>query len=276
MLKNVSELWIGGNPDGNFKHKDKEIAKFNRSAKIQKNYPEIDAKLRKFCEIKGLSERKACAFATLMMIECGIRIGNEESAEGYVSKAKKTEGQVLKTYGLTTLLREHVSFPPDGSIILNFIGKKSVEHDITITDPFLVSVGKEFWSVPLNIRMFDARWLTLPNGQIIEDKNVNNFIRKSIGAKFSAKDFRTFKANIEAAKISKDILQKRLKLNKKEVNEEIKIIVSDVSKILGNSPTIARKAYINPQILRRHWNYRDFNVNVIKKKGKVKEIITNV
>jgi DNA topoisomerase IB len=245
------------------------MAKFNRVAKIQKSYLEIDSKLRRFCDIDSLTERKACAFSVLMMIECGIRIGNDESAEGYISKAKKTEGQVLKTYGLTTLLRSHITFPEDGTMVLNFIGKKSVQHIITITDPLLIKIGKEFH------RNSHDRWIILQNGEEIQDKTVNEFIKKSCGNGFTAKDFRAFRANIETARLINKAQQNVLQDSKKKtVNEEIKCIVTDVSNILGNSPSIARKAYINPQILRAHWNFRGFNVQVKTKKGKVKEIIT--
>jgi DNA topoisomerase IB len=203
-----------------------------------------------------------------MMIESGIRVGNEDSADGYVSKAKKTEGQVLKTYGLTTLLHEHISFPKPGTMLLSFIGKKSVQHDISIVDPVLVKVGRQFYD--LN----QARWLSLPNGTEIVDKDVNNFIRKSISSGFTAKDFRAFKANIEAARFSLRILDSPAQSKKKEINEEIKQIVLEVSKILGNGPGIARRSYINPQILYRHWNTRGFVIELKKHKGKVKELIT--
>lgn len=266
MLIDANKLWIGGNPDGKFKSKDKDAAKFNRVAKIQKIYPEIDSKLRKFCEVDGLTERKACAFSVLLMIECGIRVGNEDSADGYVSKAKKTEGQTLKTYGLTTLLREHVSF--EGlKMTLNFIGKKSVEHKITITDPLLMKVGYAFYT------QNSPRWLILPNGLEITDKMVNLFVKKSIGPGFTAKDFRTFRANIEAAKLVRNAQQTPIEIKKKLVNEEVKKIVLQVSEVLGNSPSIARKAYINPQILRAHWKARGFVVDLVTKKGKVKEVI---
>lgn len=279
MLHDANKLWIGGNPTGKFKGKDKDTAKFNRVAKIQKVYPEIDSKLRKFCEINSITERKACAFSVLMMIECGIRVGNEDSAEGYISKAKKTEGQTLKTYGLTTLLKEHIRFEygpaPEGDeyqypvkMILDFVGKKSVAHLIEIVDPQLIKIGYLFWMSS------KERWLHLADDSEITDKMVNTFIKKSIGEGFSAKDFRAFRANIEAARLIKTALQNTLPdLTKKTVNEEIQQIVTEVSKVLGNSPGIARKSYINPQILRKHWNNRGFEVEIKTKKGKIKEII---
>jgi len=279
MLQNTENLYLGGNPNGRFKGRDKEIAKFNRVAKIQQNYSEIDSKLREYCSVKGITERKACAFAVLMMIETGIRVGNEDSAEGYVSKAKKTEGQTVQTYGLTTLLRNHVGFydingkvdlANPSKMILSFVGKKSVDQLITVSDPFLIEVGKQFFD-----QGFD-RWLTI-NGKEITKIEVNRLVKRSIGFGFSPKDFRAFRANVEAAKLSKAILnQLKVRENnfkKKDVSSEVKEIVVNVSKVLGNTPGIAKKAYINPEVLRNHWIKRGFTVEVISRKGKKKEII---
>ncbi len=268
MLLNVNELWLGGNENGRLKTSDKSTGKFNRVAKIQKMYLEIDKKLRNFCSIERNTERKACAFAVLMMIECGIRIGNEDSANGYVSKAKKTEGQTLYTYGLTTLLKEHVTFD-NGKMILKFIGKKSVAHEIEITDSFLVKVGKEFYDVG------NVRWLNYDDQQEVTDDLVSNFIKKSIGHGFSAKDFRAFRANVEAARLSQKIIAEENKqlTKKKDVNQEIKRIVVDVSHVLGNTPGIAKKAYINGEILNRHINHYGWEIIKYSRKKKLKEKI---
>jgi DNA topoisomerase IB len=280
MLENVDKLWLGGNENGRLKTSDKQTGKFNRVAKIQKMYSEIDEKLRRFCSIERNTERKACAFAVLMMIETGIRIGNEDSSNGYVSKAKKTEGQTLYTYGLTTLKKEHVEFTNQNesignlwiehkSMILKFVGKKSVYHEITITDSFLVKVGEEFYKAG------SERWLNYDNQQEVTDNLVANFIKKSIGHGFSPKDFRAFRANIEAARLSEKILKEETKelKTKKSVNQEIKKIVTEVSHVLGNTPGIAKKAYINVEILNKHINNFGWEIVQYSRKKKIKEKI---
>ena len=283
MLQDIENLYLGGNPKGNFKGKDKDVSKFNRVAKLQQNYQAIDSKLREFCSVKGITERKACAFAVLMILDTSIRIGNEKSAEGYVSKAKKTEGQTLQTYALTTLLKKHISFPDDNTMVLDFIGKKSVHQHMIVTDPFLIELGKQFYFNNIN-RSDDSneenqRWLTV-NGKEITKIEVNRLVKRSIGFGFSPKDFRAFRANVEAARLSKSILN-QLKVNeqsnslkKKDVGSEVKEIVVNVSKVLGNTPGIAKKAYINPEVLRNHWTKRGFTIEVISRKGKKKEIIS--
>ena len=280
MLQNIEDLYLGGNPKGNFKGRDKNISKFNRVAKIHQNYQTIDSKLREFCSVKGITERKACAFAVLIILDTAIRIGNERSAEGYVSKAKKTEGQTLQTYALTTLLKKHVSFPDDNTMVLDFIGKKSVHQRIVVSDPFLIELGKQFYFNNVNgsddSNEENQRWLTI-NGKEITKIEVNRLIKRSIGFGFSPKDFRAFRANVEAARLSKTILswnEYSKSVAKKDVNREVKEIVVNVSKVLGNTPGIAKKAYINPEVLRNHWTKRGFTVEVISRKGKKKEIIS--
>jgi DNA topoisomerase IB len=268
-FNNICNLFLGGNSNGSLS------SKWNRIAKIQRMYSEIDEKLKRFCSIERNTERKACAFAVLMMIQTGIRIGNRESASGYVSKAKKTEGQTLYTYGLTTLKKEHVEFfvqqqdNDNLNMILKFVGKKSVYHEITITDPFLVKVGKEFYKAG------SERWLNYDDQQEVTDNLVANFIKKSIGHGFSPKDFRAFRANIEAARLSEKILKEETKelKTKKSVNQEIKKIVTEVSHVLGNTPGIAKKAYINVEILNKHINNFGWEIVQYSRKKKMKEKI---
>ena len=271
MLKDTDKLWLGGNPNGRIKTSDKITGKFNRVAKIQKMYPEINQKLRNFCSIERNTERKTCAYAVLMMIETGIRIGNLDSSSGYVSKAKKTEGQTLYTYGLTTLLKEHVGFENE-NMILKFIGKKSVAHEIIVIDPFLVNVGKEFYDAG------SLRWLNFDEQQEVTDNIVSKFIKKSIGHGFSAKDFRAFRANVEAAQVSERIIKEESKVltNKKEVSIEIKRIVTEVSEVLGNTPGAAKKAYINIEILNKHINNFGWEIVRYSRKKKIKEKIQKI
>lgn len=106
---NDEDILLFGNINGGYKSNDKTASKFNRVAKIAQNYNEIHTKLIEF--LNGKNELKQIlSFACLLMLESGIRIGNEKSSEGYISKVKGFEGQEVQTYGLTTLKPEHIKF----------------------------------------------------------------------------------------------------------------------------------------------------------------------
>lgn len=276
MLTNVNNLFLGGNSSGRLKGLNSTYSKFNRTAKIQSIYYGLDKKYRRFCEgTDKITYRKVSAFACLLMLETGIRIGNENSAEGYVSKAPKTKDQILKTYGLTTLQYRHVSFLND-TMILDFVGKKSVEHRMVVKDPLLVNVGKQIFDNGFKFPQKDSEiWLRYFIGKGLKTLSIHSitqFIKASAGRHFTPKDFRTFRGNIAAAKTSVKLLKEPKDLNKGELKKELKLIIEGCSKVLGNTAGASKKSYINPEILINHAHLRNFKFTIKKRKNKVKEI----
>ena len=277
---NIHNLFLGNSKftNPNLTKNDKE--KFKRVVKIQKRFEEIDQKLRTFCSVKTNTERKLYSYAIMLLYSTGIRVGNEGSAEGYISTQKKFEGQLLKTYGLTTLKHDHISFEfsipgiidtkeinVPKRMILSFAGKKNVDQCIVVDDEFLVKLGYEIWNLDYSI------WLSLSKEEPLSAYYLTKFIKKTIGKDFTPKDFRAYRANIEAATISKSKLTDRVIYDKKkEVKQELKFIVESVSKVLGNTPGIAKKAYINSEILYKHAYNRGFDVKFKKKNDKRKEM----
>ncbi|MEW5323906.1 hypothetical protein V2J23_18175, partial [Geobacillus thermoleovorans] len=80
-----------------------------------------------------VSTRYAGAVALLVVISTGIRIGNEDSAEGYVSDLKYSDnyGKEVNTYGLATLRQEHVHVR-NGIVHFDFVGKKQVDNSFKL------------------------------------------------------------------------------------------------------------------------------------------------
>jgi len=297
-LPDATTLFLGGSKNGSFKSSDKARSKFNRVAKIQNNWSEIDQKLRHWLEnTNSMTERKVCAFAVLLMSETGIRVGNEGSAEGYVSKAPKTLGQTLKTYGLTTLKCQHVSFEftstetidtSDSTVfrtvllkvpvkmILDFVGKKSVEHFIEVTDSLLVRIGYEIWkqqSEPEKI------WLSFgyKEKQPVTVRDISNFIRRSIRTGLSPKDFRAFRGNIEAARTADMLLlNNHTETSKKEIKQEVKTIIERVAIVLGNTPSASKRYYICPDVLEKHRNQKGWKTEFFRKNKKRREKLVKI
>jgi len=218
------------NPNGSLVHKDKVTAKFNRVGKLAKAWPTIEDKITKLLDSKYSREAYIC----LLMAKTGIRIGNLDSAEGYVAKVKGHEGELVQTYGATTLKNEHVSFS-DSKMVLDFVGKKVVDHTIVIEDPVLVSYGIKFFN-----EAHDT-WLN------VEDNSVIRFIKKKIDKRLSPKDFRTFAGNCKAFQIYEATLQNReLPETKGNLNKEIKEVLVEVAEFLGNTPGVCKSAYLSP------------------------------
>jgi DNA topoisomerase IB len=221
------------NPNGRIKQADRKAAKFERVGKLAKEWNQIEIRLLSLLE----SQQSRPAYACLLMAECGIRIGNEDSAEGYISSIKGKEGQFLQTYGATTLLKEHVRFEGD-SMILEFLGKKAVEQCIIIKNPTLVRWGRVFHDSSTD------KWLGIDAG------DVDRFIERVIDSRLTIKDFRTFCANCRAYQIYMDeVAVNPIPEKKRDLTAEIKKVIAGTAEYLGNTPGICKSAYLSPKLI---------------------------
>src|SRR5690606_32797027 len=70
-----------GNPNGNDKTKEYDVGKFNRYVKLGVRADEVIGQLEDTVKNeRGVMGR--CAFAALLMMKYGVRVGNEDSASG--------------------------------------------------------------------------------------------------------------------------------------------------------------------------------------------------
>lgn len=221
--------------------------KFNRIYKIASNAPQLLSKLDGFIE-HITTERAQCALATKICIKTGIRIGNEDSAEGYMTKPhpmqKEKEPEFRQTFGLTTLRKEHVRFVA-GAVRFEFVGKKGVEQVIIIRDKKLVSQVRQLYTESLDDTLFS-----------VNDVQVRKFVKKSVGSKFMVKDFRTLHANMVATDVITQLCKKPLPQKKSEFNLEVRQIAETVAARLGNTPGISKKSYIDPLMFDLHYSRR--------------------
>ena len=224
-----------GNPRGRNKTVDYEVGKFNRFAKLGVIADEIESMLIENLNNDFDSVDGKCSYACLLMMIHGIRVGNEDSAEGYESGLEHmgNVGELVQTYGVTTLLNKHIKVVDD-IIHLHFLGKTQVEHHIKIADENLVKFGKMYLH-----GHEQEKWIGIEYGELFD------FIKINIGDAFIPKDLRTFCANINAWNVVNMYLRKAKRDTKTEVNEEIKRITEIVASRLGNTPSITKSNYID-------------------------------
>ena len=82
----------------------------------------------------------------------------------------------------------------------------------------------------------------------IGSSDVNDYLREASGGSFTAKDFRTWFATVEALAL----LRKARPGNTNEAKKQVLATVKAVSARLGNTPAICRKCYIHPEVLSAH------------------------
>lgn len=215
--------------------------KYNRMVKLAKQFEKLSEKFDGFIYRGGyLTTNARCALACKMMMYTGIRIGNEGSAEGYITKPhpnSKKEPEFVQTYGLTTLLPEHVIVDMNGDVHLNFIGKKQVENSFTITGGLASQVREVLATVAQGETLFE-----------ITVRDLTKFIKTYVGKMFTPKDFRTMRANMYAWEKFSEICERELPNTKSEFNKEVKEITTYVSEHLNNTPGVCKASYIDSML----------------------------
>lgn len=180
----------------------------------------------------GMTLDRACATAARLLDLGYFRIGNDVYAD--------TNG----SFGLTTLQRHHVSRKAD-RLEFCFEGKSGVEHCITIDDPAAI----EALDV-MRRRRGGEQLLAYKDGRSwkeLHSTHVNDYLRRTTGDDYSAKDFRTWHATVlAAAALAESDEPGETKASRKRA---VSSAMKEVATFLGNTPTLARNSYVDPRVI---------------------------
>lgn len=229
--------------------------KFNRMAKLACMFEQLSDKLDGMISRGGfVTENARLALALKMMMNTGIRIGNEGSAEGYMTKPhpySKEEPKFVQTYGLTTITRQHVQVK-GRKVVFFFLGKKHVDNTFEVTG----ALAKQI-----------RTYLKVYNGDTLFDitaYQLTKFIKRYVGRSFTPKDFRTMRANMYAYEMMEEILDRENPTTKREFNAEVKEIAEYVSEHLNNTASVCKTSYIDSYL----WDEFAEARPIIKQHGK--------
>ena len=211
----------------------RDAKKYRRLLRFAERLPALRARLRRDRRLDGLPRDKVLAVMTAVMMATSIRVGNAEYA------------RTNHSYGLTTLRSRHVTFRRDGTAVLRFAGKSGQKREAELTDRRLVRLVRH------------CSRLTGPALFQYDDDGVhrrataaqlNDYLRDTLGERFSAKDFRTWAGTLTViACLACTPLPERG--GKRAQRAAIKHAIDVAAERLGNTPAVARKAYVCPQVL---------------------------
>ena len=172
------------------------------------------------------------------MLELGFfRIGGETYAEEN------------DTYGLATLRKEHVRVRND-CIEFDYDAKSGQRRQCQVVDPEVRDV-----IVTLRRRRApaDAELLAWKDGRTwvdITSNDINDYLQQAIGEEFSAKDFRTWIGTVlAAAGLAAVAATEGAPSSETAAKQMVLGVVRDVAEHLGNTPAVARSAYIDPRVM---------------------------
>lgn len=222
----------------------RDAAKFDRILVFGKALSKARERVLADIGAEGMTQERACAAAVRLLDLGYFRIGNDVYTD--------TNG----SFGLTTMLREHVSRTKDG-LRFAFVGKSGVEHDITIDDPSAIQA----LDVMRRRRGGGDRLLAWKDGRSWKDlssSDVNDYIRTCFGIEATAKDFRTWHATvIAAAALAETDEPGGTKASRKRA---VSAAMKEVSEFLGNTPTLARTSYVDPRVVEAYERGRTVKV----------------
>lgn len=232
--------------------------KFDRIVAFGAALPKLRRRLRRDLGQRGFPRDKVLAIVVSVMAETLVRVGNADYA------------RKNRSFGLTTLRNHHVKFVRGGRARLRFRGKGGQPHDIAVDDARLVALVRRCQQLP-GQALFQYRD---DAGEIrpVDSGAVNDYLREAMGEGFTAKDFRTWGATLAAfQRLARTTLPYRagkegaqLPPSERALAGLEKAVVKEVAAALGNTPTVCRKAYIDPCVFA---GWRDGSLQAVAAKG---------
>ena len=193
--------------------------------------PVIRQQVEKDLALPGLPREKILATILRLLETTMMRVGNEEYARSNGS------------FGLTTLRDKHVRI--DGARLeFNFRGKSGVEHSIELTDRRLAGLVSRCRDLP-GYELFQYLDGEGNRGSI-DSEDVNEYLRRISGKRYTAKDFRTWAGTLLAALALREFEKFD---SQTQAKKNLVRAIESVSAKLGNTPAICRKCYIHPVIM---------------------------
>jgi len=203
-----------------------EAGKYEGCLDFGKALPKIRRQVDKDLRRKELDKARVVAAVVRLLDEEKVRVGNRQYARDN------------KSYGATTLMGRHVR-RKSGRLMMRFAGKHGIVHEVALTDRRLARVVKRCQELPGQMLFQYVNGDGEP--QPVTSADVNDYIRAASGGDFTAKHFRTWGASVIAFE----------QLLAKEENKRISVatVIEPVAEALGNTPAMARKAYVHPSLI---------------------------
>ena len=218
----------------------RDAEKHDRILRFARRLPALREQVAHDIALPGMPRERVLACA-VRLLELGFfRIGGERYAEDN------------DTYGLATIRKEHVRVR--GELLeFDYDAKSGQRRQCQVADGEVRAVISTLRRrrVPA-----EAELLAYKDGREwvdVKSSDINEYVQALIGEEFSAKDFRTWVGTVLAA----------VRLATEDGGESetsrrraVASVVRDVADHLGNTPAVARSAYIDPRVVDR-WERDD-------------------
>ncbi len=212
----------------------RDLQKFDDMVEFAKALPRLRRRVdRDLADRAGLDRDRVLACALRLLDRGFFRIGSEAYVEENAS------------YGLATMLKEHVTIGDGGLMVFDFPAKSGQRRHQGVLDERACEVvaalkrrrggGEELLAYKEGRRWHDVR-----------SDDINLYLKAATGGDHSAKDFRTWNATALAA-VALAVSGASL-ATKTARKRAVKRAVDEVAVYLGNTPAVCRASYIDPRV----------------------------
>jgi DNA topoisomerase I len=259
------EVWICADPMGHIQATGLDVAgrkqyryhdrwelrrasrKYEEMRDFARQLPRLRRAVARDIKLEGMPRERALACAVRLLDLGFFRIGGEEYAE------------TNESYGVATILREHVSVH-GGEMIFDFPAKSGQRRVQSVRDEEAIAAVEAMRrrrGGPGDLLAFKAgrSW------HDVRSADVNAYIQEEIGERFSAKDFRTWHGTVLAAAA---LAGEPRPQSEAAGRRTISAAVADVAAALGNTPAVCRRSYIDPRVLDRYRDGHTLDVDLVR------------
>jgi DNA topoisomerase-1 len=209
----------------------KDRVKFDRALQLAESLPAARRLVTLDLRSDGVGRERVLAAAFRMLDSGSLRVGSERYTNENGSR------------GLATLLCAHVHVRKD-CLELKFPAKSGKDWESEFHDADLAALVRT-----LKRRGGNARLLAYKNGRSwhpVTSAEINGYVKERTGLDFTAKDFRTLRGTVAAAlSLARSGPQEKVAARKRALS----MAMEEAAAVLGNTPSIARKSYVDPRLL---------------------------
>ncbi|MFC7846194.1 DNA topoisomerase IB [Streptomyces sp. NPDC001046] len=208
-------------------------AKHEHVRQVARTLPDLRARVAEDLAGRGLSRPRVTACAVRLLDLGFFRIGSDRHT--------RRNG----TYGLTTMLREHVRCGR-GEIAFSYPAKGGIDLVRALVDEDAHAVVRSL----LRRRRDGERLLAYWEGRAwheLHSSDLNEALRRLSGVDITAKDFRTWHATVLAA-VALAVTTEAVRQTAAARRRQTARVVREVSHYLGNTPAVCRASYIDPRV----------------------------
>ena len=210
-------------------------AKFDEMLEFAESLPALREHVRATLSASDeLSRDRVLACAVRLLDRGFFRVGSEDYAVQN------------ETYGLATMLKRHVQFDGDETMVFDYVAKSGKRRVQAVVDPTAADIIR----VLKRRRGGGPELLAYREGRAWRDvrsADINAWIKDATERDFSAKDFRTWNATVLAAVAL--AVAGEVASTKTGRKRAIVRAVKEVAHYLGNTPAVCRASYIDPRVI---------------------------